>query len=33
MGKGRGRAGVSGEIDWEYGAWDPHVVVGVEYEL
>jgi hypothetical protein len=34
---GRGGGGVGlgggGGIDGEYDAWDPHVVVGVEYEL
>jgi hypothetical protein len=28
-----GRGGSRGEIDGEYDTWDPHVVVGVEYEL
>jgi hypothetical protein len=31
-GRGGGRGG-SGGIDGEYDAWDPRVVVGVEYEL
>jgi hypothetical protein len=32
-GRGGGRGGSRGNIDGEYEAWDPHVVVGVEYEL